>query len=106
MAELKELLSEAEDPYFELKNGNLRAVERLFHHEVVLAQLCFYFSEVRNQKWGSQDCIMLVLAKKSARKVFLYLAKLDMDNDQLLANYERCATSGSKVMIRKINEPK
>ena len=44
--------------------------------------------------------------KKSARKVLLYLAKLDMDNDQLLANYERCATSGSKVMIRNINEPK
>ena len=44
--------------------------------------------------------------KKSACKAFLYLAKLDMDNDQLLAKYYRCATSGSKVMIRTINEPK
>ena len=44
--------------------------------------------------------------KKSACKALLYLAKLDMDNDQLLAKYERFATSGSKVMIRTINEPR
>ena len=47
LGELQELLIEAEDPYFELKNGDIRAVERLFWHELVLAQLCFYFSEGR-----------------------------------------------------------
>ena len=76
MGELRELLIEAEDPYFELKNGDVRAVERLFHHEVVLAQLCFYFSEVRNQKWGSQDCIMLVLAKKKCSQSFALFSEV------------------------------
>ena len=37
--ELQELLIEAEDPYFELKNGGLRALKRLFELEGVLAQL-------------------------------------------------------------------
>ena len=46
MAELQELLSDAEDPCFELKFGGLRAVERLFRHKGVLAKLRF-FSEVR-----------------------------------------------------------
>ena len=41
------LLIEAEDPYFELKNGGLRAVKRLFELGGVLAQLQFDFSEVR-----------------------------------------------------------
>ena len=44
--ELHDQLSEAEDLYFELKNGGLRAVERLFGHGGVLAQLQFHFSEV------------------------------------------------------------
>ena len=44
--------------------------------------------------------------KNSARKALFYLVKLDMDHDQLLVKYERCATKGSKVMIRTINEPK
>ena len=48
LGELQELLSDAEDLYFELKNGGLRAVERLFGHRGVLAQLQFYFSEVRH----------------------------------------------------------
>ena len=47
LAELQDLLSQAEYPYFELKNGDLRAVERLFRHEEMLAQLRFYHSEVR-----------------------------------------------------------
>ena len=45
--ELQELLIEAGDPYFELKNGGLRALKHLFELGVVLAQLLFYFSEVR-----------------------------------------------------------
>ena len=45
--ELQELLIEAEDPYFELKNGGLRAVKQLFELEEVLAQLRFIHSEVR-----------------------------------------------------------
>ena len=40
------LHSETDDPNFELKFGGLRAVERLFRHKGVLAQLRF-FSEVR-----------------------------------------------------------
>ena len=47
LGEMQELLSEAEDLYFELKNGALRSVERLFWHKRVLAQLRFYFSKVR-----------------------------------------------------------
>ena len=45
--ELQELLIEAEDPYFELKNGGLRALKRLFELDGVLAQLRFSLSEVR-----------------------------------------------------------
>ena len=43
---------------------------------------------------------------KKCSQSFVFLAKLDMDNDQLLAKYECCATSGSKAMVRTINEPK
>ena len=46
LGELQELLSEAEDPYFELKIGGFRSVERLFGHGGVLAQLQIDFSEV------------------------------------------------------------
>ena len=73
MVELQELLSETEDPYFELKNGDLRAVERLFRHKGVLAQFRFF------------------------------LAESDMDDGQLLAKYDLCATSGSKLMTRTVN---
>ena len=45
--ELQELLIEAEDPYFELKNVGLRALKRLFELKGVLAQLQLYFREVR-----------------------------------------------------------
>ena len=44
---MQELLIEAEDLYFELKNGGLRALERLFELQGVLAKLQFYFSGVR-----------------------------------------------------------
>ena len=47
LVELQERLIEAEDPYFELKNGGLRALKRLFELEEMLAQLIFNFSEVR-----------------------------------------------------------
>ena len=47
LVELQERLIEAEDPYFELKNGGLRALKRLFELEGMLAQLIFSFSEVR-----------------------------------------------------------
>ena len=47
MVELQERLIEAEDPYFEMKNGGLRALKRLFELKGVLAQLTFNFSEVR-----------------------------------------------------------
>ena len=88
MDELQEVLSEAEDPYFELKNGDLRAVERLFRHAGVLAQLRF----------------LLDFGRKNARKASFYSAKLDMDDGQLLAKDERCATSGSKDKTRTIKE--
>ena len=51
--ELQELLIEAEDPYFELKNGGLRALERLFELDGVLAQLRFSLSEVRYNLWSA-----------------------------------------------------
>ena len=47
LVELQERLIEAEDPYFELKNGGLRALKRLFELEGVLAQLTLNFSEIR-----------------------------------------------------------
>ena len=47
LVELQEGLIEAEDPYFELKNGGLRALKRLFELKGMLAQLIFSFSEVR-----------------------------------------------------------
>ena len=40
--ELHELLIEAEDCFFELKNRGLRDVKRWFELKVVLAQLRFY----------------------------------------------------------------
>ena len=46
MVELQELLIEADYPYFELKNGGLRALKRLFELEGVLAQI-FFLGEVR-----------------------------------------------------------
>ena len=73
MGELQELLSEAEDRNFELKNGGLTAVERLFWHE---------------------GC---------SHSFFFILAKLDMDDGQLLAKDESCATTGSKFMTRTVN---
>ena len=41
MVELQERLIEAEDPYFELKNGGIRALKRLFELKGVLAQILF-----------------------------------------------------------------
>ena len=41
------LLIEAENHYFELKNGGLRALKRLFELGGVLAQLRFCLSDVR-----------------------------------------------------------
>ena len=76
MGELQEQLSEAEDLFFELKNGGLRAVERLFWHD------------------GCSHIFVFILAK------------LDMDDGQLLANDESCVTSGLKVMTRIVNELK
>ena len=52
MVELQELLIEAEDPYFELKNGALRALKRLFELEGVLAQIIF-LCEVRYGCWSA-----------------------------------------------------
>ena len=46
LGELQEILIEAEDIYFELKNGGLRAVKRLFELEGVLAELRLDLSEV------------------------------------------------------------
>ena len=55
--ELQELLIEAEDPYFELKNGGLRAVKRFFELGGELAKLQFHLSEIRygllQAKYGS-----------------------------------------------------
>ena len=76
MVELQELLIEAVYPYFELKNGGLRALKRLFEPKGVLAQLRFRF------------------------------AKLDMVDGQLYEKDESCAASDSKVMIRAVNKLK
>ena len=76
MVELQERLIEAEDPYFELKNGGLRALKRLFELKGVLAQLTFV------------------------------LAKLDMVDGQLHETDRSCATIGSKVMTRAVNKLK
>ena len=46
MIELQELLIKADDTYFELKNGDLRALKRLFELKGVLAQI-FFMREVR-----------------------------------------------------------
>ena len=77
LVELQERLIEAEDPYFELKNGGIRALKRLFELEGVPAQI--FFSP---------------------------LAKLDMVDGQLQKNDGTCATSGSKVMTRALNKLK
>ena len=68
LGELQELLSEAEDPQFELKNVIS-----------VLLNACF----------GIKEC---------SNSFAFFLAMLDMDDGRMLANDERCATSGSKVM--------
>ena len=65
-----------EDPYFELRNGGLRALERLFELKRFLAQLAFKF------------------------------AKLDMVHGQLHEKDGSCATVGSKVMTRAVNKLK
>ena len=46
LVELQELLIEADDTYFELKNGGLRALKRFFELKGVLAQI-FFMREVR-----------------------------------------------------------
>ena len=51
--ELQELLIEAEDPYFELKNGGLRAIKRLFELRGVIAQLRIHFRKVRYGYWSA-----------------------------------------------------
>ena len=76
MVEMQELLIEAEDPYFELKNGDLRALKRLFQLEEMLAQLRFRF------------------------------AKLDMVDGHLHEKDGSCATGSSKVMTRVVNKTK
>ena len=76
MVELQELLIEAEDPYFELKKGCLRALKRLFELEGVRAQPRFSF------------------------------AKLDMVDGQLHEKDGSCAAGGSKVMTRAVNKLK
>ena len=76
MDELQELLIEAEDPYFELKIGGLRAVKGLFELRGVLAQLQFD------------------------------IAKLDVNDDQLHKKHGSSATSGSKVKNRAVNKLK
>ena len=65
-----------EYPYFELRNGGLRALERLFELKRCLAQLPFK------------------------------IAKLDMVDGQLHEKDGSCATSGSKVMTRAVNKLK
>ena len=75
LVELQELLIEADDTYFELKNGGLRALKRLFELEGVLAQIFFF-------------------------------KQLDMVDGQVHEKDRRCATSGSKVMIRAVNNSK
>ena len=75
MVEPQERLIEAEDPYFELRNGGLRALKRLFELQGFLAQLRFIF------------------------------AKLDMVNGQLHEKADgSCAIVGSKVMTRAVNK--
>ena len=76
LGELQELLSEAEDPYFELQNG------------------------------GFQGCRTLVSARKMLAQLRFNTAKLDLVDGQLLANDEICATSGSKVTTRAVNKLK
>ena len=76
MVEQQELLIEAEEPYFELKNGGLRALKHLFGFEEVLAQLLFRYR------------------------------KLDMVDGQLHEKDGSCATGGSKVMTRAVNKLK
>ena len=76
MVELQELLIEADYPYFELKNGGLRALKRLFEPKGVLAQLRFRF------------------------------AKLDMVDGQLHGKDGSCTTGGLKVMTRAVNKLK
>ena len=44
--------------------------------------------------------------KKSSHSFSSKLAKSDLDNDQLLAKDGSCATCGSKVMTRTVNELK
>ena len=75
LVELQELLIEADDTYFELKNGGLRALKRLFELKRVLAKIFF-------------------------------IAKLDMVDGQVHEKDGGCATSGSKVMIRAVNNSK
>ena len=76
MVEQQELLIEAEEPYFELKNGGLRALKRLFELKGVLAKLPFKF------------------------------AKLDMVHGQLHEDDGSCAIVGLKVMTRAVNKLK
>ena len=76
MVELQQLLIEAEDPYFELRNGGLRAIKRLFELEGLLAQPRFRF------------------------------AKLDMVDGQLHEKNGSCATGDSIVMTRAVNKLK
>ena len=65
-----------EDPYFELRNGGLRALKRLFELQGFLAQLRFIF------------------------------AKLYMVDGQLHEDDGSCASGGSKVMTRAVNKLK
>ena len=76
LGELQELLSEAEDPQFELKNVIS-----------VLLNACFGIKEY------------------SHSFVFI-IAKLDLDVGQLLPNDESSATSGSKFLSRTVNQLK
>ena len=76
MVELQELLIEADYPYFELKNGGLRALKRMFELKEVPAQLRFRF------------------------------ANLDMVDGQLHEKDGSCAFGSSKVMTRVVNKPK
>ena len=76
MIELQELLSDAEEPYLELKQGGLSAVERFFWQVEVLA------------------------------KLRLVLETLDLDNGQLLPKDSGCSSNGSKVLTPTVNELK
>ena len=46
LVEMQELLIEADDTYFELKNGGLRALKRLFELKGVIAKI-FFLRQVR-----------------------------------------------------------